>query len=552
MHKTLGSIGRNAAATAAGTIGNTSNGNGSDATSTLGVFQNVHIKPFPVRAAIDIGTGGMASLTVGRVDAAHNAVRDFMYQTQVPLYLQSATSTTASHSSSSSSSSSSFVMSEETRIDIRNKMRLLHGALRRDNYDGLSERAAVISWPLCEAADAVSLAEELTREFKVDVRVLGKTFNVEMPFLGSSETSNSMQVVNLPQKENTRNFVKCNKETSGNDSLQLLMQRVARRRERQRHNPQDLNAEDEVSCVVSPKLQMEQLSFLAHAAVSKCIAPQRMLVLMEDSHRGLCILGTDTTPSDGKESSEVNENSSREDIIVSSEETNSSKMLLHVLPVDTTVAHRLLLTVVQRRDGASGNNGGRRSPNPVLREEFQQLRHLLEEMVCQTLPEWVLLKSRTGGVICGSSFNDGVLNIAARVSQRTSVSLDHLETNALMHYCGLTDILLAENYTDPTVVLPNAAVASAIMRALETRRFEYLPEVNVAAALLIQPSLWTYGRRERIRGSLQTDSFYSGGSKRRTFRRPHSRGNPTASPEASWQHNQSWNPLSYENSTKGT
>ncbi|KAH9598723.1 Aminotransferase [Trypanosoma melophagium] len=546
MHKTLGNIGKNVAATAAGTFNNIGNVNGSDATSSLGVFQNVHIKPFPVRAAIDIGTGGMASLTVGRVDAAQNAVRDFMYQTQVPLYLQSATSTTASNSSSSSS----FVMSEETRVDIRNKMRLLHGALRRDNYDGLSERAAVISWPLCEAADAVSLAEELAREFKIDVRVLGKTFNMKMPFLDSAETSNSMHAVNPSREEKSLHSVRYNRETSGDDSLQLLIQRVARRRDRRRHSSQAVDTEDEISCVVSPKQQLEQLAFLAHAAVSKCIAPQRMLVLVEDSHRGLCILGTDTT--EVKECTEFNEINSKGDIVVSSEVKNSSSVLLHMLPVDTEVAHRLLLTVVQRRDGACGDSGGRRSPNPVLREEFQQLRHLLEEMVCPTLPEWVLQKSRTGGVICGSSFNGGVLNIAARVSQRTSVSLDHLETNALMHYCGLTDVLLAENYADPTIVLPNAAVASALMRALETRRFEYLPEVNVAAALLIQPSLWTYGRRERIRESLETNSFYSGGSGRRTFRRPHSRVNPTSSPEAAWQRNQSWNPLSYENSTKGT
>ncbi|PWU95085.1 hypothetical protein C4B63_23g2 [Trypanosoma cruzi] len=169
-----------------------------------------------------------------------------------------------------------------------------------------------------------------------------------------------------------------------------------------------------------------------------------------------------------------------------------------------------------------------------------------------TLPAWVHEKSGAGGLICGSSFNGGVLNIAARVAQRTNVSLDHLETHAEMHYCGLTDVLLAVNYPDPTTVLPSAAAASALMRALETNRFEYLPEVGIAAALLVQPSLWIYDRREKVRTTLQKKKFFSGSSAQRTFRRPHARENPSASPEASWQLNQSWNPLSYANSTKGT
>ncbi|KEG10986.1 hypothetical protein DQ04_03081020 [Trypanosoma grayi] len=531
MQKALGGVGGKAAAAAAA---------GADG-AAFGVLQNIHINPMPVRAAIDIGTGGVASLTVGRVDAVHNAVCDVMYQTQVPLHLHSATAS----SPLSSATASPFVLSEQTRTDIRNKMRLLHGALRRDHYEGLSERAALITWPLCDAADAVALAGELTREFKVDVRVLGKTFHVEMPFANHGVLCDAGDASSASKKKQEL-AERATGVSDDNDSLRVLMQRAVRRREERRrrvdaHDSSEAGAEH---CVVPPQQQMEQLAFLAHAAASKCVAPQRMLVLAEDTHRGLCVLGTDTT-----EAEEVDDDGT---CVVSQQQCEGSGVLTHALPIDATLAHRLLLTTVQRRAASHGSQGERCSPNPVLRDELLQLRSLLEAMVRPTLPPWVLRKSHAGGLVCGSSFNGGALNIAARVAQRTSVSLDHLETHAEMHYCGLTDVLLGMNYPDPTMVLPNAAVTSALMRAIGTHRFEYLPEVSLAAALLVQPSLWTHGRRERVRAALQQKAFYSGGSARRTFRRPHARENPTAAPEASWQRNQSWNPLSYENSTKGT
>ncbi|RHW68830.1 hypothetical protein DPX39_100039500 [Trypanosoma brucei equiperdum] len=527
--------------------------------SCFGVFQNMHINPFPVRAAIDIGTGGMITMVVARVDAAANAVRNFMYQTQLPLHLESV--------AAGLGDSSSFVLSETTRADIRNKMRVFHGALRRDNYDGLSERAAVMSWPLCEAADALALAEDLTREFKVDVRVLGKTFNVSMPFCGSVglSTNASQESMEVDVRRGRRCSNACTTAVTGGSesgSVQSFLHHTNRRRKERQAK---LDSQREVRTVtdgdrvpnVPAAQQMEQLAFLAHAAVSKCVAPQRLLILAEDCHRGICVLGADTAePEEVTDDETVTNtkgiNNNSKDAVTHQGVGSPTGLLVHALPVDLAMAHRLLVTTVQRRSQTTDEGANQRSPNPVLREEFRRLRCLLEEAMHHTLPQWVLDKSNTGGVICGSSFNGGVLNVAARIAQRSSVSLDHLETHAEMHYCGLTDVLMSVNYPNAATVIPCAALASALLRSLDAQRFEYLPEVHIPAALLLQPSLWTYTRRDQVREVLKQKPFYAAGSLRRTFQRPHARENPTAAPTASWQKNKEWNALSYDNSTKGT
>ncbi|KAG8347601.1 hypothetical protein ERJ75_001343100 [Trypanosoma vivax] len=550
MHSKLGTISRSAAAAGSSHGRNSLRGTGEQRhgvnDSSFGVFQNVHINPFPVRAAIDIGTGGMMSLTVGRVDAGRNAVRDFMYQTQLPLDLQS----TRAAELDAASFSSPFTLTENTRADIRNKMRLLHGALRRENYEGLSERAAVISWPLCEAQDAVSLAQDLTREFKVDVRVLGKTFEVMMPFANDNKAFIGFdQRASEQLSEECTRGGECGAPSGENDTfLQTLMHRITHKRGRKRKPVKPLT-----HSTLSAPQQMEQLAFLAHASVSKCMAPQRMLVFSEDVKRGLCILGMDTGVAGeeglgGGTGSNPHEGCNSNALALP-RTPNTSDVTIHSLPVDMALAHRLLITAVQRRCGEAGME--HRSPNPVLREEFRQLRNMLEKMVKPTLPSWVLSKSIAGGLVCGSSINGGVFNVAARVAQRTSISLDHLETHAEMHYCGLTDVLLAVNYPNAATVVPNAALASALMRSVETQRFEYLPEVNLSDALLLQPCLWIYARRRQVRDALGQKSFYSGGSIQRTFERPHMRENPSAPPTAAWQKNMDWNPLSYENSTRG-
>ena len=133
---------------------------------------------------------------------------------------------------------------------------------------------------------------------------------------------------------------------------------------------------------------------------------------------------------------------------------------------------------------------------------------LCTRMIAATLPQWVKEKSASGGVICGASVNGGLLNIAARVSQQQHSSLEHLEANAEHQYCGLTDTLL-DAYPEPSRVMSSAALGAALMRALETPRIHYLPDVSIAHALLVSEALWAYDARSQIRSQLKKHSWYS-------------------------------------------
>lgn len=235
------------------------------------------------------------------------------------------------------------------------------------------------------------------------------------------------------------------------------------------------------------------------------------------------------------------------------EELNSLPPTLveHRLPLSVPEAHRLCITTVQHRSPELYQLH-RSSPNPVLRTEFIALRDLLEAALTPMLPTWVKRKSLLGGMIGGTSFNGGMLNIAARVAQKAPIPLDHLEVHAEYHFCGLTDVLLAENFPHPGTVLPSAALASALGRALKTPRFCYLPEVTTAVGLLVQPGLWmtaeafastpfvqglkTRGKYEKAEEDepVLEDMFYRS-IRHRTFHRPPIKGNPTAAPTAVWE-----------------
>lgn len=592
-----------------------------------GIFQSQHIKPFPVRAAIDIGTGGVVSLCVARVDARVGAIQKLMYQTQLPLHLEAlptSMSYPSSPPSSSSPFSSSFTLSERTMEDIINKVRILQGAMRRNAFEGLSERAAVLSWPLCLARNAGQLAERLTREFKVDVRVLGADFDVEWPpsvarFLTGEDTS-------LPETaDDSRSTVDTGTRDrvtrkGTEDTLKSLLRAprvstasgMAQRRRKAPARPSSGSAASRGA--MDPRTQLDTLAFLAHAAVSQCVAPQRLLVLHEDPQRGLRLLGLGTsaaddiadllddattpeerqrlyaiahgpgpsfleaggqTPSSGKQVFVAAHAQPRQQASSSPALSSMSAfqgpaagtssgaapaaaphmcLFEHPLPVDVASAHRYCITQVQRRPLESYCLHAS-SPNPLLADEFAALRGLLGGMIQPTLPVWVRRKAQLGGVLCGTSHNGGLLNLAARVSQQTHISLEHLEVHAQYHFCGLTDVLLAESFPNPLLVLPSAALTAAVLRSLESPRITYLPEVSVAAALLVQPSLWLHARATEVRARLSRDPFYGSSTaaqRGRTFDRPHRKDNPTAAPDATWVKEGRWNLISSNESMRGT
>lgn len=618
-----------------------------------GIFQSQHVKPFPVRAAIDIGTGGAISLCIGRVDARVGAVRKLMYQTQLPLYLeklqqcksdtnthqdrhhqhhnQSSRDTPAAEGEDGVGGPGTFTLSERTVDDIRNKMRVLHGAMRRNAFEGLSERAAVLSWPLCCATNAQRLADELTREFQVDVRVLGTTFHVEWPpsvsafsnssTMNFSSSSSSTAVLgeagvssSAKHREKTASAPnELSPASSGKkDKLKTLLRSSASIAATQKqHRPPRRGDGDATAAHPSHvdasahfthlSAQVDTLAFLAHAAVSQCIAPQRLLVLSEDPQRGVRVLGLNTSAAvevsdllEGADSADAvaklksiafgDEKPGGASSLSTAPQGNGSfpferktaaalpymspasgsmvpvdaphkglGLIEHTFPVDVATAHRYCITHVQRRPAESyGLHTS--SPNPLLADEFTALRNMLAEGIAHDLPRWVRRKSQLGGMLVATSHNGGLFNTAARVAQQTQLSLDHLEVHAQHHFCGLTDVLLAENFPNPLMVLPAAALTAALLRALSSPRMTYVPELSVAAALLVQPSLWLASRSAEVRQRLSRDPFYAAhtsAQRGRVFERPHRKDNPTAAPDATWVQGEKWNALSYEQSMKG-
>nr|CAJ2466477.1 unnamed protein product [Leishmania braziliensis] len=588
-----------------------------------GIFQSQRIKPFPVRAAIDIGAGGVASLCVARVDATVGAIQKLMYQTQLPLHLDALP--TSMSNSASPLLSPSFMLSERTMKDITNKMRILQGAMRRNTFEGLSERAAVLSWPLCLARNAGQLAEQLTREFKIDVRVLGTNFAVEWPSSVprplTDEDTSAPEAADAGSSTVGKDIQNGAARKSAESKLTSLLcaARAATaaelgKRRRKATTPPSLGSAA-VHGVMDPHAQLDTLAFLAHAAVSQCVAPQRLLVLHEDPQRGLRLLGLGTSAAEdiadlldnatapeerqklydiaygpgtlsleaGKapllESRTLPEThaqqrhhasssptmtstrpfkspmgSASSDVAAAAAATSRMQLVEHLLPVDVASAHRYCITQIQRRPLESYSLHAS-SPNPLLADEFAALRGLLAGIVQPTLPAWVRRKAQLGGVLCGTSHNGGLLNIAARMSQQTHVSLEHLEVHAQYHFGGLTDVLLAESFPNPLLALPSAALTAAVLRSLESPRITYLPEVNVAAALLVQPSLWLHARATQVRARLVRDPFYGSATaaqRGRTFDRPHRKDNPTAAPDATWVKQGRWNPVSHNESMRGT
>lgn len=557
-----------------------------------GLFQDTHVKAFPVRAAIDIGTGGVMSLAVARVDAAHRAIQRMMYQTQLPLYLETHLPTATPVRGGPIPP---FALSERSCTDIRHKMRVLQGALRRDGYEGLSERAAVLSWPLCEASNATAMAAELSREFAMNVRVLGKTFHTVFPHVPGTASGSPDPAAALPFAEvggraqgaaidDAREAVS---DEATTDRLHVLL---ARTKKRKRHrgtlrtpgpcDPAAADDDDEgarsagFAATVPAWEQADQLAFLSHAASSQCLCPQRLLVITEDPQQGMRILGTDTsTPATDVEDllAAVGDHAPGEGAALlesaglAAADTRdpgdwhagavavphaSPRIIEHRLPTDGMQTHRCCITDIQRRSPEAYSLHCS-SPNPLLAGEWSRLRDVLQQQIMPTLPSWVVRKSLLGGVIAATSFNGGVMNIAARVSQTTPVALAHLEVNAQHHYCGLTDVLLAASFPNPHHVLTHAALAAALMRSLRTPRITYLPELSMAAALLVQPTLWMHHDAPRLRQQLRREFFYQS-VKHRSFERPHCKDNPTAAPTAMDEAMNRWNPLSYGNTMRGT
>lgn len=497
-----------------------------------GVFQNIHLRPHILRAAIDLGSGGVASLCVARVDVKARAIEKVLYHVQLPLNLEAFLE--------AEPTAGQFALSEQTAHHITSTMEIISGVLKRFGSEGgVDERAAVLTWPLCAASNSQTIARDLTQRFKVNVKVLGVDWHVTsgLQLLSADEERPTTSSVEAPHSRQAE------AEDDAPDLKDLLWMKLDNKQQASNSPPPPPAPPCHPAAV---RAQVELLAFLSHAAVSQCVAPHRLLVVDEDPQRGIQLIGTNTSPEQevrsliGSEEAEEEEEEVKGRMsllashnLLSPQASSPSPLLRHSLSVSVADTLRLCVTAVQRRS-VEHFHVHRSSPNPLLRSEFRALRQLLVGQLAPSLPPWVVRKALLGGVIAGTSFNGGFLNIAARVAQRSPIPLDHLETHAEYHFCGLTDVLLANNFPHPYTVLPSAALCAALCRALHTPRIHYSAEVSTAVGLVVQPGLWTGEQREAVERDLGGEAFYRS-ARHRTFHRPHMKDNPTAPPSAFWQ-----------------
>lgn len=421
-------------------------------------FGNITLRPFPVRAAFDIGTDGHLSLAIGRVDATHRSIRDLLHHVQLPLHLQYQAATRRP------------MIDESTQRDIVTKMRILQGVLKRPQFRGVTEVGGLLSYPLCHCDNAADFAAELCKEFKVNMKVLTKSYVPSGDLWGGA----------MEQHQVTRD----------GQGIEY-----------------DLNI----------------LKFQSAAASSRCVARHRMLYVNERTPHGV-IEVSGVAHHNAAESLRLEETAFAAQAV---EGREKPALLTYRLPVTAIDAHRILLGDVQRRDADVANapldqkGVPSHSPNPVLRTEFRRLVAALEGMIAPTIPQWVTEKSMSGGVICGDSTNGGLLNVGSRVTQHTMMSLERLVNNAEFHYCGLTDVLIGENYPYPQLVVPQAALCVAVLRSLHTPRLHYLTDMSPAFALLVSRELWAFDRKVELVEKLKKRKFFHS-AKHRTFDVPRS------------------------------
>ncbi|CUI12954.1 Hypothetical protein, putative [Bodo saltans] len=464
-----------------------------------GVFQDVHLKAFPIRAALDIGSSGFVSLAVGRVDAQYRAVQTVMAHQRLELSLSYERAVQGYGNGARR-------ISQATMMDIRTKLRVLMGVLKRTELKGAGEVAGMLTHPLSECDNAVEFAQSLEREFQIRLVVLGRsTPNRHITVRGRTTTTPA-------------------RRAGSND---------------------DESDGPPATPAPTPLGQMASLGFSAGAAAAKCVARHRMLSIEESERHGtITICGWDHEPvlkqrdhllpsSSPSLASDAQQPPSASVTLGEMEEfqflrlagvrsSTHVPLVHHVLPLTTNDVQRMLLVNAQRRQLSPNLTESEQvmcSPNPVQRKEWMSVVSLCTRMLAATLPAWVKEKSASGGVICGASSNGGLLNIVARVSQQQMSSLEHLEANAEHQYCGLTDTLL-DAYPEPSRVLSSAALGAALMRALATPRIHYLPDVSIAFALLVSEDLWAYDAKVRIRAELQKQSWYSQPHLRRALSRP--------------------------------
>jgi hypothetical protein len=420
-----------------------------------GILRSCFTKPFPIRAAFELGTQGALNCVVARMDAKQNAVQDKVYSIQLPLLLQTNSATGR--------------LTKDSKADIFRNMEAVMCEIQKRRI-GVSEFAGLLTWPFPLLSNLNELQLELTKQFQV-------------------------QFV-TPQE------------------LQSTVPGGTKRAKRK--GLQKPIAEAERGTPYSDEEILERLSLDSYAAASRSLNKYNLIVLSESfapstpasaSVEFLSLeenVASTQLDTEGKRQRGAEYSTKKWESSLHSPGRDS--MLKFTLPFGTYHVHRLLLTEIQRRNPSQYTT--RSSPNPVLGHEFVACREALYKMIEDVLPAWVKEKSKQGCQFACAGPNGGLFNVAARVCGKEQMSLTHLEVKGQYHYSGLTDVLIGENYPNPHLVIPQTILACSLMRAMSTMRMSYCPDVNLAYGLLVHPGLWQFRRQDGLEKELQEEKAW--------------------------------------------
>lgn len=350
--------------------------------------------PFPIRCVIEVGTANAVSAVIARIDTNHNAVREMLFRTQLPIGLRYRNDPPR--------------LEDQSVHDVEGKIRTVMAAAQRLRP---IEYAGLVTPPLSEVNGIDEMMHRWTKLFEIRFR----TFDEDVPH-----------------------------------SL--------------------------VAAAAAKSQPLNHLAFEAAAAAAQCTNPDNFLFITEH---------------------DAADNSSLE---IVGRDANTGDLQTYRFPLSAANVHRMLCLDIQKRDPRKYSIN--MSPNPSSRKELSHLRSVVTDMFRNDVAPWVLEKSRGGCAIASASTNGGTMNIAARIAGQVRLSNEKLIHTTDFHLCALTDVLLSENYPYPSMVLPQAVTASAVMNVIGAHQVNYLPEVALAHAALVDPTFWLQGRAASMREAL--------------------------------------------------
>lgn len=436
-----------------------------------------HLVPFPLRAAIDIGTGGAVWAVVAQVDVHHNAIRDIQHVTSVPLPAMSTSPVTGFLD----------VASEQA---LQSTMEMVMANVARTRP---LEAAGILSGALADVANAGGVFERLCQRFRLRGTVLGGARHAGQPprdeeiarrrlleraaafrsLCAAGQQRNPLRVVSFAEVSGGRLAVTA--ETGGNSiNRDTSLYRI------------DLGDGIDSASSRPASRKTDALSMRKQSAQARVAAARRRLGSKAHDQSG-----------------------SRDEALRCSGRIPVLNTWTSPLAVEDV--HRWYFCQAQRRPSHLWK-GEASSLNPSTAREFSAVTSFVAATIASATPEWLRdrvglsvmppvgevvddatrarLDARLPSFVCTAT-NGGPFNVAARATKSAFLSVDAIESAAYFQLAPLTDVLLAEGFPQPTAVLPSLALVCGTMKALGTRRARYLPDVSLGHGLLVDPTFWS-------------------------------------------------------------